>query len=86
MDTEIATARRNLVQRLERFLGAKRETILTASEATNVAAALTHLDHSRYPEGEDAMMLAEKDWPPRGEVGKAIAVEALATRLAELAP
>ena len=30
------------------------------------------------------MMLAEKDWPPRGEVGTAVPVEVLAERLAEL--
>lgn len=40
---------------------AKRDGILTAGEATNIAAALACLESGRYPEGEDAMMLAEKD-------------------------
>ena len=82
--TSIATARRNLAQRVERFLAAKRESVLTAGEATNIAAALACLESGRYPDGEDAMMLAEKDWPPRGEVGKATAIETLAARLVEL--
>ena len=82
--TSIATARRNLTQRIERFLAAKRESVLTAGEATNIAAALACLESGRYPDGEDAMMLAEKDWPPRGEVGKAVPVDILAERLAGL--
>ena len=82
--TSIATARRNLAQRIERFLAAKRESVLTAGEATNITAALAFLESGRYADGEDAMMLAEKDWPPRGEVGKAIPLDALAERLAEL--
>jgi len=80
----IATARRNLAQRVERFLAAKRESVLTAGEATNIAAALACLERGRYPDGEDAMMLAEKDWPPRGELGKAVPLEVLAERLAGL--
>jgi hypothetical protein len=82
--TSIATARRNLAQRLERFLAAKLESVLTAGEATNVAAALTCLESARFPDGEDAMMLAEKDWPPRGEVGMAVPLDVLAERLAVL--
>jgi len=82
--TSIATARRNLAQRVERFLVAKRESVLTAGEATNVAAALACLESGRYPDGEDAMMLAENDWPPRGELGKAVPVEILAERIAAL--
>ena len=30
------------------------------------------------------MMLAEKDWPPRGDLGKAVPVEALAEWFADL--
>ena len=82
--TSIAAARRNLAQRIERFLAAKRESVLTAGEATNIAAALACFESSRYPDGEDAMMLAEKDWPPRGELGSAVPVEILAGRLAGL--
>ena len=82
--TSTATARRNLAQRIERFLAARRESVLTAGEATNITSALAFLERGRYPDGEDAVMLAEKGWPPRGEVGKAIPVEALAERLAEL--
>jgi hypothetical protein len=82
--TSIATARRNLAQRIERLLTTKRERFLTAGEATNIAAALACLESGRYADGEDAVMLAEKDWPPRGEVGKATTIEVLAERLAEL--
>ena len=63
MDTAIATARRDLAPRLERFLAAKRESVLTAGEATDITAALACLKSGRYPDGEDAMMLAEKDLP-----------------------
>ncbi|WP_428661228.1 hypothetical protein [Reyranella sp.] len=48
-------------------------------------AAIAHLEHGRYPEGEDAMMLAEKDWPPRGDLGSEIPAQVVAERLAELA-
>jgi hypothetical protein len=84
ISTSIATARRNLAQRIERFLAAKRESVLSAVETTNVAAALACLESARYADGEDAMMLAEKDWPPRGEVGTAVALDVLADRLAVL--
>lgn len=60
------------------------DAILTTGEATNTTAALDCLESGRYPEGEDAMMLAEKGWPPRGEAGRAVAVDALAGRLEEL--
>ena len=79
-----ARARRLAEKALERFLAAKRESVLTAGEATNIAAALACLESGRYPDGEDAMMLAEKDWPPRGELGTAVPLEVLAGRLAEL--
>jgi hypothetical protein len=81
---DVATARRNLAQRIERFLAARRETILTAGEATNITAALAFLESGRYPKGEDAMMLAEKGWPSRGEFGTATALEVLAELLADL--
>ena len=72
------------LRRIQRFLAAKRDGVLTAGKATNITAALTFLESGRYADGEDAMMLAEKDWPPRGEVGKAVPVEVLADRLAGL--
>jgi len=84
--TSIDTARRNLAQRIERFLAAKRDGILTAGEATNIAVALACLENGRYADGEDAMMLAEKDWRPRGELGKAVPVEVLAARLEASGP
>ena len=62
----IATARRNLAQRLERFLAAKRESVLTAGEATNITAALACLKSGRYPDGEDPVMLAEKELGRKG--------------------
>jgi len=82
--TSIAAARRNLAQRIGRFLAAKRESDLSGGEATNISAALAFLENGRYADGEDAMMLAEKDWPPRGEIGPAVSVEILAARLAGL--
>jgi len=81
--TSIATARRNLAQRIERFLAAKRESTLTAGEATNIAPALACLESGRHPDGEYAMMLAEKDWP-RGGSRKAVPIEVVAERLADL--
>jgi len=80
----IATAGRNLARGIERFLAARRESVLTTGEATNIAAALAFHESGRHPDGEGAMMLTEKDWPPRGEVGTATTIEALAERLAEL--
>ena len=86
MDAEIATSRRNLAQRIQRFLVRRRAdgAPLTAEEATNITAALSGLERGRYPEGEDAMMLAEKGWAPRGELGVEIPAEVLAERLEEL--
>jgi hypothetical protein len=85
MDTEPPHAA-TLAQRVQRFLVKRRVdgAPLTAEEDTNVAAALAGLESGRYPEGEDAMMLAEKGWQPRGEVGVEIPAEVLAQRLAEL--
>jgi hypothetical protein len=57
--TSIVAARRNLAQRIERFLAVKRETIMTAGEATNITAALACLESGRYADGEDAMMLGD---------------------------
>ena len=57
---------------------------MTRKCSTADAAALACLKSGRYPDGEDAMMLAEKDWPPRGELGKAVPVEILADRHAEI--
>lgn len=82
--TSIATGRRNLAQRIERFLAAKRDGVLTAGEATNITAALDCLESGRHPDGEGAAMHAEKGWPPRGEAGRAVPVEVLAARLAGL--
>ena len=86
MNTEIATSRRNLAQRIQRFIARRRAdgAPLTAEEATNITAALAGHESGRYPEGEDAMMLAEKGWAPRGELGVEIPAEVLADRLAEL--
>jgi hypothetical protein len=82
----IATSRRNLAQRIERFLVRRRAdgAPLVAEESANIAVALAHLESGRYPEGEDATMLAEKGWAPRGEPGAEIPAEVLAERLAQL--
>src|SRR4051812_7467379 len=82
--TSIAAARRNLAQSVERSSPRSGKASRPVGEATNIAAALACLESGRCPEGEDAMMLAEKDWPPRGELGTAVAVEVLAERFAEL--
>jgi hypothetical protein len=86
METEIATARRNLAQRIERFLAKRRAdgAPLTVEESTNLGAALDHLESGRSPAGEDAMMLAEKGWAARGEIAKATTTEALGERLTAL--
>lgn len=56
-------AQRNLAQRIERYF--KSATGLTGNQAANLAEAVRSLQSGQYPTGEDAMMLAEKDWPPR---------------------
>jgi hypothetical protein len=65
--TEITTARRNLAQRIERFVGKVGATPdeLTSDHLANLSIALTALEHGDYPAGEDAMMLAEYGLSPR---------------------
>jgi hypothetical protein len=62
----IRTARRNLVQAIERFIRSIPERgDLTAEQLTNLREALDALEAGNYPTGEDAVFLAEKGWNPR---------------------
>lgn len=67
-----ATARFNLVRRLERFFAAHvdpAEKLLSGAQLANLAAAIEALHDGRYGDGEDAAMLAEKNWPARHLAG-----------------
>jgi hypothetical protein len=62
----IRTARRNLVQAIDRFIRSIPERgDLTAEQLTNLREALDALEAGNYPTGEDAVFLAEKGWNPR---------------------
>jgi hypothetical protein len=61
----IRTARRNLVQAIERFIRSAGNAELTLEQLTNLREALDALEAGNYPTGEDAVFLAEKGWSPR---------------------
>jgi len=63
---EIATARRNLAQRIERFVAALEQAGRdpTRLEANHVAAAIGCLRQDLWPDGETMMLYAEKGWRP----------------------
>ena len=61
----MATARRNLVHRIDRFFKPENDSQPSADALDNLAIALACLEREDHPGGEDAMMLAEKGWPPR---------------------
>jgi hypothetical protein len=63
--TAMRTARRNLVQAIERFIRWAGDTELTPEQLTNLREALDALEAGNYPTGEDAVFLAEKGWNPR---------------------
>ena len=58
------TARRNLALRIERFLALLEKDGRQPVDAEGRAAlqAIDNLAAGRFPEGEDAMMFAEKNW------------------------
>lgn len=58
----VATARRNLAQRIQRFLDAldREKRGLTAWEADQLATALRYLGSGAYREGEEAMLRTER--------------------------
>ena len=72
-----ATARRNLLQRIDRFVAALEQTqrLPASDEAQGVLAALAWLELELYPLGEDAMMRAERGWRPAGREGVTAAAE-----------
>jgi hypothetical protein len=61
----IRTARRNLMQAIERFILAAGDAELTPEQLTNLREALDALEAGNYPTGEDAVFLAERGWNPR---------------------
>jgi hypothetical protein len=61
--TAMRTARRNLVQAIDRFVRSVPEP--TADQLANMLAALEALERADYPTGEDAIYLAERGWKPR---------------------
>jgi hypothetical protein len=65
-DTSPATARRNLFQRIDRFVTALEhaQRSPTPQEAQGILNGLGWLELELYPLGEDAMMRVEKGWPP----------------------
>ena len=68
--TAIATARRNLAQRMERFLGSVESEArpLTQWETDLLCQALAHLENSYFRVGEDVMLYVERAdlyWSPK---------------------
>jgi hypothetical protein len=61
----IRTARRNLVQAIERFIRSAAGAELKPEQLTNLREALDALEAGNYPTGEDAVFLAAKGWGPR---------------------
>jgi hypothetical protein len=61
----IRTARRNLMQAIERFIRSAGDAELMPEQLTNPREALDALESGNYPTGEDAVFLAEKGWNPR---------------------
>lgn len=69
------TAKRNLAQRIARFLKSEAAAKMTAWQADQAVLAMTCLIQHRFPEGERAMMNAElgKTTEPAGyESGHAV--------------
>lgn len=70
MDADLkqqTTARRNLLIRMDRYMRAIEKEGLqpTADAMVNLVIALECLERADYRGGEDAMMYAEKGFPPR---------------------
>jgi hypothetical protein len=65
--TALRTARRNLVQRIERFVGRiEREGVPPSPDTiANFEVALECLERSDYAGGEDAMIWGEYGFAPR---------------------
>ena len=65
--TAVRTARRNLVQRMERFVKRiQTEGFQPGPDAiANFEVALEYLEQANYPDGEDAMIWGEYGFAPR---------------------
>ena len=65
--TAVRTARRNLVQRIDRFVGRiQTEGFQPGPDAiANFEVALERLERADYPSGEDAMIRGEYGYAPR---------------------
>jgi hypothetical protein len=65
--TAVRTARRNLVQRIDRFVRRIQiEGFQPGPDAiANFEVALEYLERANYPDGEDAMMWGEYGFAPR---------------------
>jgi len=85
MSTPIATAHRNLRQRVAKMLGSEG---LRPWQLERIVDALDDLEFGRYPEGERVMSMAERPdlYEPAGYSAEpAVTVEDLRRRLADLA-
>ncbi|GEP60236.1 hypothetical protein [Reyranella soli] len=60
MSTPIVTARRNLVQRINKLLLKGGETSLTSWQLRQVQGAIEQLEEERFAEGERTMSEAER--------------------------
>ena len=65
--TAVRTARRNLVQRIDRFVRRiQTEGFQPGPDAiANFEVALEYLEQANYPDGEDAMIWGEYGFAPR---------------------
>jgi hypothetical protein len=85
----LATARRNLVHRIERYLAEleTRETVIGQREGDHLARALDRLGVDNFPEGEREMSWAE--WasrqPGAPEPHPTVTLKVLRARLADCA-
>ncbi|MDI1264575.1 MAG: hypothetical protein PS018_15080 [bacterium] len=87
----IATARRNLVQRIERYLAEleKRDAAISQREGDHLVRALGHLEGGTFADGERDMMWAEwasrqpGDAEPHPTATRAALLKQLAAALAE---
>jgi len=85
--TEITTARRNLAQRIERFIDSieKGDREPTRLEASHLAAAIGCLRQDLCPDGETWVLYAEKGWRPElvNPAGETLGVRRLRETLVE---
>jgi hypothetical protein len=63
--TAVRTARRNLIQRIERFIKRGEGAQPSVDAIANFEVALECLEREDYPGGEDAMIWGEHGFAPR---------------------